>query len=308
MAHTLPRPGSDSKAAPSIRLLTFNTWLVRVLEMDLAADVEARARCIPGALAATGADVIALQEVWSRRLRRGVSDGLVRYGYNCAGAEPDAELRSFTGSGLLIASRWPIEAVDRISFSGGPACCEGFVRRGALRARIQPPDGEALDVVDVQLGAVRFDPRSRRMIPAGGAEGRRHLEELTRWIQRSRHPGSGALVVMGDLSLPEESRADDGTDATVAAFAAQLALVDSYRQAVGGAPARTFDARENLYAAMGNFRQLPREAIDYILADVSLAARISQSRLVFREPARESGAHLSDHYGVLTSLRAAPAC
>ena len=51
-----------------LRVLTLNAWLLRLGRFRVARDLGARTARIPEAVAATGADVVALQEVWPPRV------------------------------------------------------------------------------------------------------------------------------------------------------------------------------------------------------------------------------------------------
>ncbi|HET8648250.1 MAG TPA: endonuclease/exonuclease/phosphatase family protein, partial [Vicinamibacteria bacterium] len=148
-------------AAPLLRVLTLNCWLLRWGQLRVAHDLARRAAAIPEAVAATGADLVLLQEVWLPGLARGLAAGLERTGYRhlALGAPPTAA-RVF-GDGLLVASRHPLSAPRRLAFSRRSVWYEHLIAKGALAVEVTPPGADPLCVATAHLAVVRYDVRRR---------------------------------------------------------------------------------------------------------------------------------------------------
>ncbi len=304
MAQRGLKSAQAAERAQVVRLLTFNAWLLRVLGRDLSRDNAVRVARLPAAVAETGADIVALQEVWPTRWRRALVAGLRAHGYPHAAFSPRG-MGSFGrfGDGLLIASRHPLtRPVQTLVFSGTSVWYEAFIRKGGLYVQVVLPGAGPLDVFTGHLGVVRYDPARSEFLARDLRNRTRQIEELVRWVRSVRQDRSGPMVLLGDFNLHPRRHATQAHEATESpdyrTLVDSLDLVDTYRAAnPGHESAWTFDPGTNPYAAGGTFDALPAERIDYVFLQSHPRMRVLVSERVFGPPSV-----LSDHYGVLTTL------
>jgi endonuclease/exonuclease/phosphatase family metal-dependent hydrolase len=153
-----PIPGAAAKDQ-EVRFVSYNVW---GLKWPLASDREARVAKLGEALAELKPDVVALQEVWVEEDGSRIAEDLAKAGLIHSHHASDGLL----GSGLLLASRWPLEGVRFRPFSmgGKPHKVyrgDWFARKGVLQARVQTPAGP-LHVANTHLharyGSSEFHP------------------------------------------------------------------------------------------------------------------------------------------------------
>ena len=282
-----------------LRVLTLNTWLLRAGGWRVARDLASRFARLPGEVARTGADVVALQEVWPPDLARALTERLRAEGYPHAARGLDRGGSRLFGDGLLLVSRHPLAAVRRFTFARASAWFESWVAKGALACEVALPEGVTLHLVTAHLGVVRFD-FARRTFREDDEDARRaQLAELADWLEGMAPPGP--LVLAGDLNVLDRPFRDGRylaeTHADYAGLLSRLGLRDAYREHHPGDDGFTFDPATNALAARGRCREMPGERIDYVLYRGS-ALRAESAAVVLSDPP-----WLSDHYAVVVDLR-----
>lgn len=265
-----------------IRVATLNVW---ALPEPFADRVGQRMQAIGEHLPDLDLDVMAFQEVWTPEARR----RLCAAGHRCGLDHTWHNEASFGGSGLLVLSRLPVEAVrfERFALRGLPQRIDHadyYGGKGFVQLRLRTQCG-AVTFVDTHLHA-----RYRRDV---AHEYRAHragqIVELAMATRRTRDP----MVVVGDFNVIEgqpEYRVLTGL----------TGLADS---------AVALDRREptvwkgNPYRA-GSTK--PPRRIDYVFTrdggDHGVAAR--QVERCFDAPLELAGgpAGYSNHAGVLAEL------
>ena len=267
-----------------LRIATLNVW---ALPWGLAPYVEQRIQAIGERLAPLEADVVAFQEVWTRRaldllVATGRRSGLEHVWYHRAGP---------TGSGLLVLSRLRIAKArfetyrvrgraERV-WHGDHLAGKGF---GELV--LETPAGP-LAFVDTHLHAqyapdAADDYRWHRMA---------QLVQLAAGVAEQRGP----LVAAGDFNLRED-QPHHGV----------LTGLAGLRDA-----AAELGRREPTLLTSNPFQRSRRDArIDYFFVrdGAHHALRVQSSARIFDEPLRIEGrnAAYSDHAGLLVDLALAP--
>jgi endonuclease/exonuclease/phosphatase family metal-dependent hydrolase len=291
----LPLSGGPGR----LRLLTFNAWLLRLFRVPVARDLPARLARLPEAAAATGADVVALQEVWPPRVAAWLARRLQALGYPHLAAGAGRTRFRVLGDGLMIASRHPLSAAGRLRFSRSSVWYEALIGKGALAADVVLPGGEALRLVTAHLGVVRYDTGRGAYREDDARTRRGQVEELAAWMDGLNH-GPRHLVLAGDLNVAEHFSGGGG-EATppsdYAHFRTRLLLADAYREHHPAADGFTFDPARNAHAGRGHLRATPGRRIDYVLYRGGTGLRSHAASIVLQE-----SPPLSDHYGLLVEF------
>lgn len=288
----------------TLRILTYNAWLGPSL---IARDVAPRAARLPRAIAETGADVVALQEVWLGRHRDLLVRELGRAGYAHVVfvAGTGGLVRGVFGNGLLVASRFPVKRHALREYSRYTYHEEFFVRKAALAVTVDVPDVGDVDVVDTHLGAVRFDAKRSSFVERDYDE---HLAQVDELADFALEFGSARrLVIAGDLNMhfePWDAAARCHRPAirsrNYERLCTRLDLTDAFTRDGEGAACHTVH-HENPYVASSSFGKGPSECVDYVL----FSAKDMRSRgavVAMKEHDGDLGRPLSDHYAVLATL------
>jgi endonuclease/exonuclease/phosphatase family metal-dependent hydrolase len=299
-----------------LRVLTLNAWLLRLGRFRVARDLGARTARIPEAVAATGADVVALQEVWPPRVAAVLARRFAALGYPHLVAGARRTLPRVLGDGLMILSRHPVREAGRLRFSRSSVWFEALVGKGALAADVALPGGDTLRLVTAHLGVVRYDVRRGAYRETDARTRRAQVDELAAWMEglagSPRH-----LVLAGDLNVadrvpreggdggsgaePRSGASPQGPDDTPAPdyrhLLERLPLADAYREHDPAGRGFTFDPARNPHAGRGRLRGLPGQRIDYVLYRAGTGLR-SQAATV----ALQDSPPLSDHYGLLVDF------
>ncbi len=203
---------------------------------------------------------------------------------------------TFGGSGLGLASRFPLSESGIVPFSRPHAGPERLARKGMLHARVcvrSSPRVE-IDVVTTHLQA-GYDQKAR-------AVRERQIRELRDLVDRL---GSSdrAFVVCGDLNIcglqPSRERGE---------YASLVAAFDGFRDLGADEDHATFDPRPEANTLAYRFEKGgPRQRIDYVLFRPPRAGRVSAERceLVLDAPITADGAaptYPSDHFGVRVTI------
>ncbi len=203
-----PAPPRVAPAPPSpvIRVLAYNVHLLPGLADTLAAKVgrpEARARRIGEFVAAY--DLVGLCEVFDRDRASELLAAVERVAPGrhsvVRGPKPSGY---FTGSGLLLLSRFPVEAWHRITFGEASRFAEfgwradGFAAKGALHARVRHDSGVRIDCFVTHLES--------KSGPARAVQ----VEALARFIGELSAPDR-PIVLMGDLNVNADPAGGEAT-------------------------------------------------------------------------------------------------
>jgi endonuclease/exonuclease/phosphatase family metal-dependent hydrolase len=143
-AATLASPAGDQQ----LTVLTYNTFLrPHIVQND--AQVE-RAVQMPGVLAAFGADILCLQECWSKFAVHHLTKQLPLYGYTYMVRPKRVKKLKLLPSGLMTCSKHPVTASEFVPFTAcsGPDC---LATKGFLYTRIQHPTLGSVHVFNIHL-------------------------------------------------------------------------------------------------------------------------------------------------------------
>jgi endonuclease/exonuclease/phosphatase family metal-dependent hydrolase len=194
----LATPGAAWSKTLELRVVSYNVW---GLPWGIADYREARVARIGPALAKLKPDLVALQEVWLPE------DGVTIAKALAAAGLPHSVHQSegFLGSGLLIASRYPIEVevFSQYRLAGKPHAVwrgDWFARKGVLIVRVETPLG-MVRFADTHLharyGSDEFMPvqisqalQAADALGAHGAEPSPHADD----------PARPPLILAGDLN------------------------------------------------------------------------------------------------------------
>jgi endonuclease/exonuclease/phosphatase family metal-dependent hydrolase len=265
------------------RLATLNVW---GLPQPLAENPSARMREIGRALPRLGLDAIVFQEVWTGRAQ----SLLARFGPRAGLAHVWAGATGIRGSGLLVLSRHPIEAVhfEPYLLRGDPDNGDFYSGKGFAQLRLAASP-QPLTLVDTHLHArytteVAHEFRSQRI---------GQIVQLAASAASVRSP----LLVAGDFNLYEG--------------------LDEYQVLLGLAGLRDaaaeVGAREPTVVRSNPYRRTspkPDRRIDLVLArdGVETGVRVRHVERIFDEPFEHGGREIaySDHAGLLVELELVP--
>jgi len=252
----------------TVDLLSYNVWAV---PYGISPNIEARLQAIATEIVGRGPDLVALQELWRTEDAEAVGARLAEAGYQHhhfgpGSGGPDDE----KGSGLFIASRWPISEVSFEAFSAGhtphiPWHVDWMATKGVAAVRVQSPVGP-LVVADTHLQATYLTGNYDFVQLAQALSLSRRLHDLSQ---------DEPLFLVGDLNASPRSLPVD-------VIIAQLGLV----------PAQ------------------PNYEIDHILGRPGrhLGIELEQAASVLEEPVRYEGGEgpLSDHPCLVARYRLFP--
>ena len=160
-----PAPAEAAPRRQKVRVLCWNVW---GLPWGLSKQREERIPAIGARLAELKLDLVLLQEVWVPE--DGVALGKA---FAAAGLTHQVhESEGFLGSGLLVASRWPISGSEFTPFEltgklHKPWNGDAWARKGYLELQLDTPLGR-LSVVDTHLHA-SYDGREYEAVQTAQA-------------------------------------------------------------------------------------------------------------------------------------------
>jgi len=199
------------------KVLTFNVWMVEApyLGLDLADDMDERLKIIPEFIEKTGADIVALQEVWRGHIREELIRKLREHGYTNFVYRADlgnrdrvlikrqypnnGDLKYFSdfiintkehmGNGLLIASKSDFLMDDNkrtreLAFRKHTRFDESIIMKGGIGTRIYIPQLGWTNFYNSHLGAVTFNEDLQEQEPAHVKVRKSQAEELS-WLVRA---------------------------------------------------------------------------------------------------------------------------
>ena len=314
-------------SAGAFKVLTLNTWLLPAI-LGTSQDRELRKSLMPSSLASSGADLIALQEVWttedqdflvSQMAERGYPHA-IRVNYDSGGIFGLG--RGMMGNGLLAFSKHEVRsAVHFFPFSGFTRAAEYFAAKGVMHFEVKLPEAGWVDFYNVHLGAVYFDSEKREWSSEQLKSHELQGKELLKFVLETR--SNSTQIIAGDLNIhPYEWDSKPGAfsrDRLMPLYAHitgegskdQMTFLDTFHQVNSGSEAAfTYDRNFNSYVAQGAFKSDPSLFCDYVLINRNQNHVVAQtSEIVFNRPLSgiEGGPHfLSDHFGVITEFKTRP--
>ena len=291
--------GSDGiifKATSALKILTFNLGLQAIplpagRQIPLVPHVERRLQAMPAALLECGADIIALQEVFTPRVR----SFLLR---TMNASHPHALWGpgrwSLLGHGLLVLSRWPIADSWFSPFPEKSFLLQRVWQRGVLFTEFEVPGIGALSVVNVHLS-----PDPPYMQPDDTLSRGYRVHEIDLLLAEASK-GRADTILAGDFNAGPEICWHDHQRLLDGGYGDVFAAVHGHKTY-----APTYD-RANVLARNGPYRHWPGQRADHILLRTGSRLKPLSAEIVFREPLPTYGNNpscpLSDHYGVLVTL------
>ncbi|HWB09577.1 MAG TPA: endonuclease/exonuclease/phosphatase family protein [Pirellulales bacterium] len=225
-----------SKVGFNLKVLTYNTHLLPRISEPFASRRgrgDYRARTIGARVAAF--DLVGLCEVFDDRRRQALVEAAEATGgrYHVVWTKKPP-LKGLTNSGLLLLSRFPVEAHHAITYDHASRFithgfrADAFAAKGAIHARLRVRDAPPLGI-DCFL--THLDSRS-----AAARAGQ--LRQLSGFI-RTHAGGDRMVLLMGDLNVPADS-SPFATDSSYTQLVASLAAsgldwVDAWATAGTGA-------------------------------------------------------------------------
>jgi endonuclease/exonuclease/phosphatase family metal-dependent hydrolase len=256
-----------------LKVVSYNVW---GLPLGIAPNRDERIAAIGPALAKLKPDVVALQEVWipenGATLMRALADaGLPHSVFQSEG---------LVGSGLLIASRYPleVEAFDQYRLAGKPHKFwhgDWWARKGLLIVRVTTPQGMvrvANTHIHARYGTDEYWPvQMSQALQAAKALGTHGEQPPSQAADPARPP----VILCGDINSERD-----------------------------GLAFRLLSGRAALHETPGKLR------IDWVLARPggAMGARVVKAKHVLEDPVDLSNgvrARLSDHPCVLATVRLA---
>lgn len=202
----------------------------------LVFDDDNRARLIADKIKSSGADIVALQEVWSGRRQQWFCTELASvYPYSCYPTHPRLAMR--TTSGLVLLSKYKLTDPSFSGFShkGRPFFHEeNWASKGVLTATFEAyPGGPTF-----QIGI------SHACTDAGGSS----QPNIRQLASQTTANHTGPAIMMGDLNVSDDRNEGKGEYATMRGIFATVGAIDAYLEVHGTDPANacTVNKKENL--------------------------------------------------------------
>jgi endonuclease/exonuclease/phosphatase family metal-dependent hydrolase len=307
--------------AAEFSALTYNTWLYPSY-FFISKDMKERIQVMPRVLAGTGADIIALQEVWTPSFRDSLTEGMKSLGYPYFAAKDENLginfIRGWFGNGLMIFSKHPIDQkIDMLSFSGYTRCDEYPTRKGALHVVVQVPGVGKVDVYNTHFGVVSVDEKTGLYDKKELELMRNQARELIQFMNQTAQ--QKIAVFMGDLNFhPVIWNAETSSyfkdSSHLSPIYSELSQnkvqnqnwIDTFHTLNGlFEPHYTFDVKNNSYLKQGKYADTQSEYLDYLFYyDRENHLKPKKSQLIAHEPVFDfsHGRHLSDHAGIMTTF------
>ena len=284
----------------TISLTTFNVGLLSIRFLgktwvEPTPYIEERLSRLPEALLSTGADVIALQEIYEEphrvHLSRALKEHYPHIKYHRAKSFARKE------NGLMFISKWPILSSKFFIYRNRPLDERIVMRKGALGVEIGwGEEGNRcwLWNTHTTAGGMMYHPESPKVDVMRDKQIRQLLDAARQCSEQT--------IILGDLNTgPGVS---DGNYRKLLAGG----YVDAYEQVHGADDENVTWAPENPLNADGPHRTSPPQRIDHVLLSKEMfqALEVEEARIVFTEaivPVEQSKQTLSDHYGLYVRLR-----
>jgi endonuclease/exonuclease/phosphatase family metal-dependent hydrolase len=282
-----------------LKLLTYNAGLFRVRFFGHsvfapAPHIEERFAALPAALRSSGADIIALQEVYDAEHQSALVAAMAPdYPYSAVWSK-----RRFGRmcSGLMLFSKYPIASFEPHHFRDLPWDESFFVHKGILIAEIEAKAFGRICVANCHhtSGGALWNPEGRFAERIRS----RQYQQLFSVLEAT---SADKRLAMGDFNC--------GPEATSGSYRELVAngYIDAWAEKNSGSSCPTWDSSNPLNAG-GPHRKSLSQRLDHVLMNPVLAAsfKVAEARIVLHEPAVEvPGAGrftISDHYGLLVEL------
>ena len=313
----------DVVSAVTFKVVTLNTWLLPSI-LGVSKDRELRKTKMPSWLSSSGADVIALQEVWTEEDQDFLIGRMSEIGYPYSARARSRRPwvsrygRGVLGNGLLAFSKYEIrEGVHLHSFSSFTRVDEYFAEKGVIHFEVNLPDLGWTDFYDVHLGAVYFDSQRGTWysdhIKAQDLQG----QEMLQFVEDTK--SHAVQIIAGDLNAhPFEWQPEIKSfsahqlrplygQLTSGDLSGRTSFVDTFREVdLERGMTYTYDRSLNSYAEQGSSKQEPSIFCDYVLLNRNqkeVAAVTSELKFNQAWEGEGGGRYfLSDHFGVLTTF------
>ncbi len=310
-----------SAAAPrEIRVLAFNTWQLKAFGLELAEDRLDRLKLIPDMIAGTGADIIALSEVWKNSTKKLLAKELAERGYPYSFY---TLRKAGMGDGLLILSKHPIGESEKSKvFHPKTMTDELITSKRAYHVVVQVSGVGPVDFFSTHLGAVEFDEKKDAYNEHQQDELATQMLEFATFIKDNRT--SPYAIAAGDLNAHYQVYSAKGRfepvyskpySAMIAGACSAGTLINTYLAVHGmdeKSPAVPTYSQENPYVGGGYFSEIPSEVEDYIFQCPSATLRPVRSERMFVDAIPDSAREayglkklpkrLSDHFGMMTTF------
>jgi len=270
-------------ASQTVRVLTYNLGLLALPPFGLfalASGIRARLAAAPAQLRATGADIIALQEVFSPRHSKFLCNAL-------HGTYPYAYVprhdRCLLGSGLMFLSRYRITQGLFLPCKV-PGRFASAAEKGCLCVEVDGPGDAPLHFVNLHLVA---DSGSRQ-------------SEIAHALAVAR---ANAAILLGDFNCSPEIRGADYQRILAAGYSD--AFVAAGQGGVNGSNV-TWDIANPLNR-VSRYRDEISQRIDHVFIPRTLRGTLDPmaAEIVLQEAILETASGpvpLSDHYGMLAAF------
>jgi len=190
-----------------IKVLTLNTWLLRLPFGLGGKDYYSRLYALPDKLAQSGADIIFLQETWKKKHRYYISREMQKRGYHAVYSH---HKRCFLamGDGLMILTKFPVvEDKEILVFPLNTFWYEVFSTKGGLSVPVEVPGLGKLWLNNTHLGSVKFDGKLGQFNPVHLQRKHRQIVSLLNFIDENAAPEYPAILA-GDFNTHYEQLKD----------------------------------------------------------------------------------------------------
>ena len=311
---------ANAAAPRELKVLAFNTWQLRAFGIELAEDRLDRLKLIPDMISGTGADIIALSEVWKNSTKKLLASELAERGYPYS----FYTLRTAgMGDGLLILSKHPIMSSEKSkAYHPKTMIDELPTSKRAYHVVIDVSGVGPIDFFSTHLGAVKFDAKTDTYDAGQQRDLAKQMLELASFIKANRT--TPYAIAAGDLNAHYQVYAAEGRfepeysksyAAMIAGACPNGTLINSFLAAHGMDARNTAIptySQENPYVGGGFFSKIPSEVEDYIFQCPSTGLRPVHSERMFVDAIPESARaayglknlpkRLSDHFGLMTTF------
>jgi endonuclease/exonuclease/phosphatase family metal-dependent hydrolase len=281
-----------------LRILTYNAGLLRVklfgrTLVEPAPYVDERFPYLAPALLSSGADIIALQEVYDRKHQsRLVNDLAAAYPYHVV--SPIHPWRPL-GAALMLFSKFPITETQFIMFNDVPPDERLFVDKGMILATVRAGSFGPIRISNSHhtSGGMLHHPEGAYTSRARSLQYRQLFEVLDRDASADR-------FAVGDFNCGPEALPENYRELL------SFGYTDAW-DACRKASAPTWDPKNELNAH-GPHRLTSAQRMDHILfrAGARRPITVKNARIVFNDPCVNlSGGRkvtISDHYGLTADL------
>jgi len=316
LAAVPPAPAFSQSTFPvTLRILTYNLGLLRVLGSDLVPLVQARARLAPSAIAdfarESRPDIMLFEEVWNDRDADAIAREVAPLGYSAI--QPRIHSMLGLNSGLLLLVRAPLHVVDwKFTPFARTTFTDSFARKGVLEATVEEREaGLRLALVGTHTLAVDTDhglPRDRGQVAAIEAQ----VAQILTVLRERSLGGAMPAILLGDFNV-----GPGYADSVYRRIAEADGLTEAGASPSPESPLITWDP-SNPLVKFGKYPNEPPAKIDHVFLSGgdTHAWKVETAQRVFTDPlaglaienpgAMSVPAPLSDHYGFLVEATLVP--